>query len=329
MDPDTPAGASELPVDVERLAFAVGPGNVPAGTVIEPPIAVAAVDDEGQTVTAFTGLVTLTLESEGGDASLTGGTARRAVNGVATFPDLAVSEPGQGYRLTAVADGVPATRSERFDVLLPRGVPARLLRVGGHEQVDSVGRALAAPYVVRVTDAYDTPLSGVAVHWAVLDGGGSVSPTATTTDLAGEARAWHSLGLTVGEQRVRAWLPDDPAIETSFTAVAIHASPHALVFTVQPSTTPEDRRIEPPVEVTILDRYGNVATRARDRMTMSLVPFTGSAFARLRGHLDVVPTNGVARFDDLRINVAGGGYRLRASYGPLVADSDPFVVVER
>lgn len=329
VDPDTPAGASEPPADVERLAFAVGPVDVPAGTVIAPPIAVAAVDDEGQTVTAFSGMITLAIEREDGDAVLTGGTARHAVDGVAIFPDLAISQPGEGYRLTAVAEGVPAARSEPFSVLLPPGIPARIRRVGGHEQEDSVGRRLVDPYVVRVTDAYDTPLPGVTVQWAVLDGGGSIAPTVTTTDPAGEARAWHSLGLALGEQHVRAWLPEHPTLETSFTGVAFHATPVRLVFTVQPTTTEENRRIDPAVEVTILDRYGNVATRANDQMTIDLVPSPGSVMARLRGDLDDRPDGGVARFGDLRISRAGVGYRLRARYGLLLADSDPFAVVER
>lgn len=331
IDPEPPSGASGpiAPDGVARLTFTVGPRSVPAGAALDPPIAVAALDEDGNIVAAFDGVITIAIEEHPNEATLAGGTARPAVDGVAVFPDLAVSRPGEDYRLFALAQGVPAVRSDAFDVLPPPGVPARLTRRGGHEQTDSVGRQLAAPYVVRVTDAYDTPLPGVTVLWEIEDGGGSVAPSVTTTDPVGEARTFHSLGTAAGEQRVRARIADNPDIDVRFTAIAIHTAPHALLFTVQPSTAEQDRRIEPPVEVTIVDRFGNPATRAREEITMSLVPFAGTLFARLHGKLDERIEDGVARFRDLRVSRVGTGYRLRARFGTLIADSEPFTIVER
>jgi hypothetical protein len=95
---------------------------------------------------------------------------------------------------------------------------------------------------------------------------------------------------------------------------------------VQPSDVDEDDRIRPPVEVTVYDRLGNVATGARGEIHMSLVLFTGSPFARLRGGTDRQPSNGVAVFDNLRVDRSGSGFRLRAHLGGIAIDSGPFTV---
>jgi hypothetical protein len=59
---------------------------------------------------------------------------------------------------------------------------------------------------------------------------------------------------------------------------------------------------------------------------MSLVLFSGSLFARLRGGTERRPDDGVAVFDDLRIDRSGSGFRLRAHLRAIAVDSDPFTV---
>jgi hypothetical protein len=83
-----------------QLAFTVQPSQTPAGVAIAPSIQVAALDSNGQTVTGFTGLVTMTLQKSG-KAKLSGTTQVNAVAGVATFPDLSINRPGFGYVLRA------------------------------------------------------------------------------------------------------------------------------------------------------------------------------------------------------------------------------------
>lgn len=84
-----------------QLVFALQPSQTPAGAAIAPPIQVAALDAGGQTVTGFTGLVTMTLQGKRGKARLSGTTQVNAVAGVATFPDLSINRPGIGYVLRA------------------------------------------------------------------------------------------------------------------------------------------------------------------------------------------------------------------------------------
>ncbi|MBI3925573.1 MAG: PD40 domain-containing protein [Armatimonadetes bacterium] len=93
----------------------------------------------------------------------------------------------------------------------------------------------------------------------------------------------------------------------------------SLSFRTQPSDTPVDALITPPVRVAILDQFGNVMIVANQNITLAPEP-------GLTGTLTRTPAGGVASFDDLRISQVGP-HRLRAS-APGLPDalSAPFEV---
>jgi hypothetical protein len=327
LSPGTPANVSGNPsAPADRLAFVRQPGGAMALAPIDPPIEVAALDDEGRPATGFTGAITLTLDENPGNARLTGTTTVRARAGVATFSDVALDRAGEGYRLAASTADASSARSEPFDVRSPPGVPARLVQVDGDGQRDSISAPLGTAYVVRVVDGAGAPVAGVTIRWEADPGSGVIVPGVTITDAAGEATARHTLGPAAGTQRVQAWVHGAAGLRVTFTATATHGAPVRLAFTVQPSDVEEDERIRPAVEVTIYDRLGNVATGVRDEVRMSLVLFSGSLFARLRGGTERRPDDGVAVFDDLRIDRSGTAFRLRAHLGGIAVDSNPFAV---
>jgi hypothetical protein len=101
-----------------RLTFTVQPVTVAAGAPISPAVQVTAQDASGQTMTKFTGDVTLTITDEtGGDESeLSGATTVPAVAGVATFSDLSIDQAAGGYTLTATATGFGEATSASFDI---------------------------------------------------------------------------------------------------------------------------------------------------------------------------------------------------------------------
>jgi len=81
-------------------------------------------DDQGNVVSGFGGLVSLTLDSSaggGGGVSLGDTTTVAAANGVATFRHLRIDKAGTGYRLVASAPGtaLPPARSQAFAILAP------------------------------------------------------------------------------------------------------------------------------------------------------------------------------------------------------------------
>jgi adhesin/invasin len=88
----------------------------------------------------------------------------------------------------------------------------------------AVGSQLLDPITVRVTASNGSPLGGVAVNFAVAEGGGVVSPAVDTTDNDGLASTRWRLGGTVGTQRVTATVAG-VAAPLSFTATTTAGAP--------------------------------------------------------------------------------------------------------
>jgi hypothetical protein len=105
------------------LTFVTEPANAAVGqhitgsdyTASGKPVSVAIVDKEGKVVTSSTAQVTIALGQHPGDATLSGTRTERAVDGVATFSDLTVSTPDNGYTLTASSPNLPGASSSAFD----------------------------------------------------------------------------------------------------------------------------------------------------------------------------------------------------------------------
>src|SRR5437762_11685848 len=71
-----------------QLVFTVLPTTTVAGAAITPPVQLTVEDGLGNTVTSFSGNVTVVLGANPGPGTLAGHTTVAAVNGVATFADL-------------------------------------------------------------------------------------------------------------------------------------------------------------------------------------------------------------------------------------------------
>jgi hypothetical protein len=101
-----------------HLAFTVQPRTtLPMQTI--PPVQVTAVDDQGNTLASFTGPVTIAIGRNGGlvmQGTLSGTKTVTMVNGVATFSDLSIDQPGNGYTLQVTAAGATGAESAAFDI---------------------------------------------------------------------------------------------------------------------------------------------------------------------------------------------------------------------
>ena len=83
-----------------KLAFVGQPTNTAPGATISPPVRVAAVDDQNNIVTTFSGGITIAIGHNGGllkPGTLSGTLLQPAVNGVATFADLSIDQAGTDY----------------------------------------------------------------------------------------------------------------------------------------------------------------------------------------------------------------------------------------
>src|SRR6266480_2960928 len=103
----------------QHLGFTVQPTTTLPLMAIQPPVRVTVVDDLGNTVTGFTGSVTVAIGHNGGlvtPGTLSGTKTVAAVNGVATFSDLTIDQPGNGYTLVVTAAGVTGAESAAFNI---------------------------------------------------------------------------------------------------------------------------------------------------------------------------------------------------------------------
>jgi hypothetical protein len=91
----------------------------------------------------------------------------------------------------------------------------------GNGQIAGVGSPLANPLRVRVSDAAGNAVSGVAVAWSVVSGGGAVSPASSNTDADGTAATVFTLGPTEGEQQAQAEVTGLSGSPVVFTGTAM------------------------------------------------------------------------------------------------------------
>jgi hypothetical protein len=102
-----------------HLAFVTQPSRTLPLVTITPPVQVAVVDEQGNTLTSFTGPVTIAIGHNGGlllPGTLAGTKTVTAVNGLATFSDLSIDQLGNGYTLKVSGPGVVGAESAPFNI---------------------------------------------------------------------------------------------------------------------------------------------------------------------------------------------------------------------
>jgi hypothetical protein len=83
------------------------------------PVQVTVRDASGNTATSYNGPVTIAIGRNGGlltPGTLSGTKTVNAVNGVATFSDLSIDQPGNGYTLIVTAGGLVTAESAPFNI---------------------------------------------------------------------------------------------------------------------------------------------------------------------------------------------------------------------
>jgi hypothetical protein len=192
-----------------------------------------------------------------------------------------------------------------------------LVKVSGDDQSAEPGAQVPNPLVVRLVDSEGNGVPDRAVSWVVGVGGGQVESPNSDTDADGEASTRWTLG-SAGTNTLSAVVSGVGLV--TFTALATNgggggggggggSEPARLEFLVQPSNTREDREIDPPVEVVVLDQDGDRVTSEEIRVNLELL---GERDGRLRGDTSERTESGVATFSDLKVE-RDGDYRLRAS----------------
>lgn len=117
------------------------------------------------------------------------------------------------------------------NTLAQTSFPNRLSVVSGDDQSDRIGRALAQPLVVRLTNAAGQPIPGQLVAFSSLEPGVSLSPPPITTDANGFATANMTLGNAAGPVNVKVQAAGARPVSFHATATGMRG------FTVPASAT--------------------------------------------------------------------------------------------
>ena len=116
--------------------------------------------------------------------------------------------------LTAIARQLTATASVSVQQF-----PTVVEAVSGDGQEGLVVVELVDPVVVRVLDAGQAPVEGVALRFTPAEGSGTVDPDSATTDTNGEARTTWTLGSTEGTHSLAASVEGGPSVEITASAL--------------------------------------------------------------------------------------------------------------
>ncbi|HEY5220314.1 MAG TPA: Ig-like domain-containing protein, partial [Gemmatimonadaceae bacterium] len=159
-----------------------------------------------------------------GDGTLAAASSQTTTDGLASI-GYTLSRTIRTDSITATLHGVP-TASVQFTATSLAKQPSSITRVSGDGQTAVVSSVLANPFVVKVADDSGRPVVGAQVTWAIVGGGGTVSPVTTAADTTGTAQAVLTLGNAAGTNTVSASV--SPTLSISFTATATAAVPATI-----------------------------------------------------------------------------------------------------
>ncbi|HXJ30432.1 MAG TPA: hypothetical protein VNG35_07320, partial [Gemmatimonadales bacterium] len=314
------------PGSATQLNYSLQPSTTTVATAITPKIEVTARDAQGNTATAFTGNVSVAIAANPGSGVLGGTATVAAVNGVASFSNLTISQAGNGYTLSAAASGLTGATSAAFDV-----TAARATQLGFSVQPSSVtaGTSIAPAVKVTARDATGGVATGFsgAVTLSITAGTGTagaiLSGTVTANAVAGVATF---ANLSIDNSGTGYRLSAVAAGVSGATSTPFTVNPGAaaiVTFTVHPGSAAAATIIPgatgPTIQATVRDALGNPVKTFNGNVTIAII--TNPAGGVLLGTTTVATANGVANFNDLTINKASAGYRLGISAAGLAPDT--------
>jgi hypothetical protein len=272
------------------------------GTTLASPLVVQIADAFGNPI----GGVDVAWSADGG-GSVSSATTTTGADGQTSVTRTLGSAAGT-QRTFASVDGL-AGSPVTFVHTATAGAASGLSIVSGDDQTGPVSTELTGPLVVQVKDGGGNAVPGVAVSWVIGSGGGSVTPTTSTTDAAGQAIAAWTLGGTPGPNTVSAVVSGIGVAE--FSAIATAGAPARLTVRTQPSATAVSGVVlaQQPV-IQLLDAGGNEATQSGVEVRVAIATGGGTLGGTTSKRTDA---NGRVSFTDLVIVGLPGTRTLRFS----------------
>jgi len=234
-------------------AFLVQPTSMTVGTTMAPPVQVEIRDQFGNRVTSATNGVMVSIGTNPGGGTLSGGSAVAAVAGVATFPNLSINAVGSGYTLKATIGGIPDVVSNAFNVTAGVVSAAQSTVVAAPTSFTAGG---SSTITVTARDAGGFPVVGATVVLSVSGGGNSVTQPSGPADAGGVATGSFS-STAAGNKTVTATangitITQKPVVTVNAGSVSasvstVSAAPSSIVAGSGTAT----------ITVTVKDGFGN------------------------------------------------------------------------
>jgi hypothetical protein len=218
---------------------------------------VAIRDQSGQVFPDYTG--TVLFSSNDPNADLPASYSFTPADGGQQSFTAIFYTAGSDYYLRATDTVTPTLTGEQTGIVVLPADPATMAITSGASQTTEVGTPFAAPLAVRLTDAYQNPIPGVAVTFSSPLTGPSAVFTGTNpaiTDATGVASLIAGANTIVGSYLVNASVTTPGVTPADFTLTNTPGAVVELrVFGYPEQVTAGTTH---PFTVTANDRYGNV-----------------------------------------------------------------------
>jgi len=202
--------------------------------------------------------VTFTRSGTGGSFGAPNPTQTSA-SGAATITFTTGTTVGAVYTVTARSSS-PTRTGTSPAITTIAATPTTIALNAGDNQTATVNATVATAPSVRVSDAYNNPVAGVVVTFAVASGGGSVTGAAATTNASGIATvgSWR-LGTTAGVNTLTATCAGLAGSPVTFTATGVAGPAAKYIVTASDYNPVHSTAVTMTAQLT--DQYNNpVAT---------------------------------------------------------------------
>ena len=243
-----------------QLVFTAQPvGPYQAGAVINAIPQVTVQDAAGHTIAGSTAAVTIGLDNNPAQGTLSGTLTQNAVNGVATFNDLSINRVGDGYALCATSPGLAGTASDAFNII--PGAPHHLAFLVSPGETPALG-VLAPNPQVAIQDDCNNTVTGSAANVTVAIKAGTGTPGAV---LGGTATVAAGNGVATFNDLTVSLAGDDYQLNATSAGVTA-ADSTAFDVTAEPALQIAKADDVDPVnaggEITYTITYGNTGLAA-------------------------------------------------------------------
>ena len=168
--------------------------------------------------------------------------------------------PSAGFQTTTASIGGATGSPITFTSISQINGAFQVAAVPGAALIDTVLATLSTPYQFLVSDHTGAPVAGVIVSFAVTAGGGNLSATSDTTDVAGHVTTTLTFPSTAGIKTVQATVTGlvGSPVSVFGTATAGHATTLAL-SSGDHQAGPVSSPLAAPLAVVVHDGHGNLA----------------------------------------------------------------------